>query len=746
MALVAAVRTTAHGVVRTTAHGGRNAARCAVATWQVLSGVGRRLVLLAVVFTVTAVLSACGGPTTTPTPTPWISNTPVLRVTATLTATPLPTFTPTPSATPTLTSTATLPPVTVGTPGPAQREALVESNLSRLRELARWGRGRVDALAWSPDGSRLAVATPLGVYLYDALTLDLLRYFDTHGAAARLAWSLDGDLLAVAAGGPQRQAQSAGGVQLWSQASGAITHTLPTAGLVLDLAFTADGDSLSVITRLEQGQQRGAQAEFWEPASATLHRTLKLVGGETSAAADLSADGRLLATRGAGGPVRLWRLSDGANLATVPTSGDTAGALAFSPDGRLLAIAYPDNRYNFLNENNVRVWQVDQPDNVPLLGYQLRDSSIGVEGAGQAILSLAWSPDGRYLAAGFGDRITRVWRAEPGDAWRRLIAITLPISIAWSPDGAQLAAGGLETFRLTDAVKTGYSDDFIPGLFDLDLSPDGTVIALAEYSQIELRSLVDGTPLQVIGGMDGEVNQLDYSPDGALLVAACSDGTTRLFRSKDGRYLAALGEPTSPMLAVDFSQNGRWIAAAGEDMRVRVFRVNDGRLMLELKEPYVSYELAFGPNVDQLASLTTNGVVLRAFGGEIQRVGASLQGTVGGVSLHDLVYSPGSEFLALVGNDVIRVVNPATRQDVYSLWGQNGALPWSVAFSPDNAFLAVGWSDGKVQFYWAADGAPLASFQAHPAGVTRLAFTQDNSLLVTLGAEDTLRLWGVPVE
>jgi WD40 repeat protein len=394
----------------------------------------------------------------------------------------------------------------------------------------------------------------------------------------------------------------------------------------------------------------------------------------------------------------------------------------------------------------VRVWQLGQADNVPLLGYQLRDSSIGVEGAGQAILSLAWSPDGSRLAAGFGDRITRVWRAEPGDAYRRLIGVTLPLSIAWSPDGTQLAAGGLETFRLADAVKTGYSDDFIPGLFDMDLSPDGATIALAEFSQIEVRSLADGTPLQVIGGMVGEVNEIDYSPDGSLLVAACADGTTRLFRSADGRYLAELGEPTSPMLAVDFSPNGRWIAAAGEDMRVRVFRVNDGLQMLNLKEPYVSYELAFAPNVDQLASLTTNGVVLRAFGGEIQRVAANLLGTVGGVSLHDLVYSPGSEFLALVGNDVIRVIDPATRDDIYSLSGDGGALPWSVAFSPDNAFLAVGWSDGSVRFYWAADGTPLNRFQAHPAGVTRLAFTLDNRLLVTLGAEDTLRLWGVPSE
>jgi WD40 repeat protein len=181
-------------------------------------------------------------------------------------------------------------------------------------------------------------------------------------------------------------------------------------------------------------------------------------------------------------------------------------------------------------------------------------------------------------------------------------------------------------------------------------------------------------------------------------------------------------------------------------MRLRIFRVLDGLQMLDLREPYVSYELAFAPNVDQLASLTTSGVVLRAFGGELQRVGASLQGTVGGVSLHDLVYSPGSEYLALVGNDVIRVIDPNNRKDVYAIGERGGALPWSVAFSPDNAFLAVGWSDGTLSFYWAADGTLLSSLQAHPGGVTRVIFTTDGTLLATLGAEDTLRLWGVAPE
>jgi WD40 repeat protein len=120
-----------------------------------------------------------------------------------------------------------------------------------------------------------------------------------------------------------------------------------------------------------------------------------------------------------------------------------------------------------------------------------------------------------------------------------------------------------------------------------------------------------------------------------------------------------------------------------------------------------------------------------------------LEGTVGGVGLTDMAYSPGSEFLALVGNDVVRVIDPVSRTEVYSIHEPGGALPWSVAFSPDNAFLAVGWSNGQISLYWAQDGTIMRTWQAHPQSVLRLAFSKDRQRLASLGSEATIRIWGV---
>ena len=718
---------------------------------------GRRLV--EVVFALSLILSlglaGCGtGPT--PSRTPFLSPTPTITGTPTPAPTGTPTRTPTASPTATFTPSPTLPPVTVGTPLPGTREPIIEVNLPQVSELGRWGRGRVNGLAWSPDGAQIAVASSLGVFLYDAETLTLQRFLDLGSglqdgqinppatAAMQLLYSPDGSTLAVAAAAVYAEGKVvASGVQLWDPASGQRLRVLDTPALVLTMTFS--GDTLGILTRLERGQQQGARVGFWDYQTGAERSAVELIGGELAVAAALSPDLNTAATHGQDGPVRIWSLPNGAALATTQEVGDRAGPMAFSPDGVRLAVAYPDTTFDFINENVVRLWQV--PAGQPEVARQL--FSLGdatrAEGAQQAIVSLAWARDGARLAAGYEDRTVHVWRAAPGEAYRRMQGETLPLGLAFSPDGERVAAGGLEIFRLADAVKLAYTDDFIPGLFDLKISPAGGLVALAEYSQIELRSIEDGTVVRTITGMDGPVNAIDFSPDGTLLVAACQDSTTRLFNVADGRYLAMLGEAGDPKLSVAFSPNGRWIAVGGEAMLVRVYRVLDGELMLGLLEPYVSYELLFSPNVDQLASLTTNGVKIREFGGEIQRIQSSLEGWVGGIALSDMAYSPGSEWLALVGNDIIRVVDPLTRDDLYIISDKDGALPFSVTFSPDNAFLVSGWSDGQVRVYWGADGTPMAAWQAHPQAISRVAFTPNSRLMLTMGEEGTIRLWGVEV-
>jgi WD40 repeat protein len=522
---------------------------------------------------------------------------------------------------------------------------------------------------------------------------------------------------------------------------------LATGGEAQALAFQ-DGEVLALIQT-----EHGAQLQRWEITGSKRTQVINLEGGEAVIQAVFSADLRMAAVHGALGPVRIWRLADGINVATTHENVTRAGPLAFSPDGKLLAVGYPDITRDFVNTNRVRVWRIPEASgDLSELVSEAMVPSIG-ESSAESLVSLAWSPDGQYLAAGYENYRVVVFRTPNLVLFRDLQGSSLPSFITWAPQQgenayeARLAFGGLEIWQVAPpggaSERLALVNDFLPVIYDMQFSPNGAFLALAGKGRIDIHQTSDGRQKMAIQGMDGAVYSIDYSRDGSLLAAACQDGTTRLYQTSDGLYLTEIGVPTYPLRAVDLSNDGRWLATTGEDALIRVFRMTDGVLMYAVVEPYVSYQLQFSPNTDQLASLTTGGVRLRGITASEESMSMDWESWIGGVSLVEMAYSAGGEFLALAGNDVVRVVEPQSGKNVYSLYDPNGALPWAVSFSPDNAFLAVGWSDGKVRIYWAQDGRQMLEFQAQAQGIKKLTFSRDGRLLASLGEEGVLRIWGV---
>ena len=712
--------------------------------------------LLALLF----LLAACGSSTASPTIDVTAAVTHAPTETALPTSTVTPSRTPTATITPTPTITPTLAPALAGTPITLGSEPIMETNLQQVRLLAQWGRGRVQGLAWSPDGATIAVSTPLGIYLYRGVpqtgTFSAASPYmlEPGGTPGKLAFSPDGRFLAAdmtAYGTGADMALPAHFVRVWDITTEPLRHAfdLRTGALAAAMAFSAPNELL-LLGRINGG----AQLQTWplDAASTTITyaepaRRADLIGGETSVEGAFSNDFSMAATRGESGPVRVWRLADGINLATTPESGESAGPLAFSPDGLRLAVGYPDQRADFMNTNVVRVWVLRLAPEVPTLESTLT-SQTRPDGESQTMLSLAWSADGTMVAAGYEDGSLHVWLPDRFSfAYRVIAGGVLPGFVAWSPDSTRLAAGGLEVWQvagLGDSSQLLARDaDYLPGVFDMEFNPNGAGLAVAALGRIDIRSTSDGMVRQSITGMDGPVNDIDFNPTGELLAAACQDGTTRLYLVSNSRYLDQLGEPTYAQRGIDFSPNGWWLATGGEDMKIRVFRVDDGALMHTIEEPFASYRLSFSPNNDQIASLTTSGVHLRTVRGTTRTLDTELEDIAGGIGIADMAYSPGAEFLALVGNGVVRVIDPVTLENVYALHDPSGAQPWAATFSPDNAFLVTGWSDGTLRIYWAADGFLLRQFQAHTEPVRRLAFTRDNRLLASLGSEGTIRLWGI---
>src|SRR5262245_44726171 len=130
----------------------------------------------------TIVLASCGSGST-------------VQVAATETASLMPptatfaptlTLTPEPTFTPTITPTLKLP-VALGTQFTQAGAALSADNINQIAELARWGKGVITDTAYSPDGKLFAVATTLGVSLYQAGALDETSSFETGASVNGIA-------------------------------------------------------------------------------------------------------------------------------------------------------------------------------------------------------------------------------------------------------------------------------------------------------------------------------------------------------------------------------------------------------------------------------------------------------------------------------------------------------------------------------------------------------------------------------
>ncbi|MGH4024600.1 MAG: TIR domain-containing protein [Pseudonocardiaceae bacterium] len=263
------------------------------------------------------------------------------------------------------------------------------------------------AAVFSPDGRTLATADASStVRLWDntSRTQRSAGFTDFAGRAiTSMAFSPDGRRLATG--------DNSGPLQVWDVTTRTPLGTpLPDAGE--PVAFTPDDRIL--IT---------SGGELWDIAAH--RRVARFRAADDNRSAAMSRDGRLVATGGYDGTVRLWDIGTRRQTGQIVTGpGEPVSSLAFSPDGRALATGD--------NLGTVRLWDVGAraPLGDPLTGFP-----------GSQVLSLAFSPDGTSLAASAEDGTAQLW-----DVASRAQVGPIPShygehvnTVAFSPDSRTLA-------------------------------------------------------------------------------------------------------------------------------------------------------------------------------------------------------------------------------------------------------------------------------------------------------------------
>jgi WD40 repeat protein len=286
----------------------------------------------------------------------------------------------------------------------------------------------ITALAFSPDGKRLAVGTYRAVTLWDTATgQPVASLTRLTGTVQSVAFRPDGTLLAVAGGAPG----ASGEVKVFD------TKTFAPVGppleghtdVVYSVAWSPDG------ARLATGSQ-DKTARIWEWPSGKLLKTLSDHSDAVTRVC-FAPDGKSLYTASLDHNVRRFDVATGNVLRVFTGHSDGVTALAISPDGRGVVSAGPEPRLRWWN-----------PDDGSTTRYS--------DGSSDTVNEIVFSKDGKFLASASADHLIRLWDAGNAGQQRALQGSSDWVyAVALSPDGKFAAGGGSDGILRLWETATG---------------------------------------------------------------------------------------------------------------------------------------------------------------------------------------------------------------------------------------------------------------------------------------------------
>ena len=325
------------------------------------------------------------------------------------------------------------------------------------------------------------------------------------------------------------------------------------------------------------------------------------------------------------------------------------------------------------------------------------------EGRGSTV---AFSPDGRWVALGSWDGMARVWEAVTGQEVARMVHEGTVIAVTFSPDGRWVASA----------------------------SYDGTARVWEAATGQEVARMVH----------EGTVMAVTFSPDGRWVASASYDGTARVWEAATGQEVARMVHEATVM-AVTFSPDGRWVASRSGDGMGRVWEAATGQEVARMEREHngsVS-AMAFSPDGRWVTWGGMDGTVHvweAATGQEVARMEREHNGSVSAMA-----FSPDGRWVVSGGGNTVQVWEAATGEEVARM--VHGNWVSVLALSPDGqwvasgeGYLMFGVRPATVRVWEVATGQEIARM-THGEGVAAVTFSPDGQWVASGSNDRTARVW-----
>jgi len=302
-----------------------------------------------------------------------------------------------------------------------------------------------------------------------------------------------------------------------------------------------------------------------------------------------------------------------------------------------------------------------------------------------------------------------------------VLDFTLPVgplppvaAVAFSPDGKLLAAGTygrVTVWELVTAKPAKVLTNLLGAVNDLKFSPDGKTLAVAggqPSARGDLR-LFDTTDWKLVASLGGHLDTVSgvaWSPDGSKLVSASFDKTVRLWDVKAGKVLHAFTGHSDFVYAVAFGPKGEWYATASKDKTGRQIDAATGKGLATFAADQEM--LAVGVRADGLQVVTSGQETGLTWwdaktADKVRRAGGP------GGATHEIALDPKGTLAAAAGGDgTVRFYKPDAGEQTKAV--TTGSPVFAVAVEPGGKRVASGGADGTVKVWDVAEARLLATF------------------------------------